>query len=314
MSRRQAGGMTALSASKASHLATTTLSKILELTRLHQSGQTAPASLKSTIAKNLAALRSSIYTLKVEQDSVQSSRRRLLSEDELRTRNEVLEGLSKQYVRLVGLVEGMGVEVEALPETKASPAEGELVDVGRKSQDLNDEDSMLVDSRNSTDDVPLARLEHHNSPASNSARDQLLSRQDNSARYTRYRDDVDEEANVGLGQEEQARMDEEEMRRANQDVAMLQQEMIDQQDDTLEALSKAIQRQRDLSLTISSELELHEGLLEETDAALDRTGARLSKANKSLKHVAKKTRENTSLCMIATIIIFLCILILLIKL
>lgn len=43
-----------------------------------------------------------------------------------------------------------------------------------------------------------------------------------------------------------------------------------EQDDTLDALSAAIQRQRDLSLTISSELELHEGLLEETDAALDR--------------------------------------------
>lgn len=41
------------------------------------------------------------------------------------------------------------------------------------------------------------------------------------------------------------------------------------QDDQLDALAKAIARQRDLSLNISSELELHEDLLEETDRALD---------------------------------------------
>jgi hypothetical protein len=74
-----------------------------------------------------------------------------------------------------------------------------------------------------------------------------------------YRDDPDD-----------ARMDEEEMRKANQDVMLMQRQMIDQQDDTLDQLSAAISRQRDLSLTISSELELHETLLEETDAAVDR--------------------------------------------
>lgn len=41
------------------------------------------------------------------------------------------------------------------------------------------------------------------------------------------------------------------------------------QDETLDALAKAISRQRDLSLHISSELEVHEGLLEETDRAVD---------------------------------------------
>ena len=109
----------------------------------------------------------------------------------------------------------------------------------------------------------------------------------------RYRDEPDS-----------AREDEEEMRRANMDVHVMQKQMIDgkfsycicpgpscrlrglilcqtpflvrsstglkDQDDTLDRLSQAISRQRDLSLTISSELELHEGLIDETDDALDR--------------------------------------------
>lgn len=86
-----------------------------------------------------------------------------------------------------------------------------------------------------------------------------------------------------------AKMDEDEMRRANQDVMQMQRQMMDgkpistpytlmqflrlasnaDQDDQLDALAKAIARQRDLSLNISSELELHEDLLEETDRALD---------------------------------------------
>jgi syntaxin 8 len=46
--------------------------------------------------------------------------------------------------------------------------------------------------------------------------------------------------------------------------------LLTDQDGQLEQLSKAIARQRDLSLTISSELEIHEGLLEETDQALSK--------------------------------------------
>lgn len=89
---------------------------------------------------------------------------------------------------------------------------------------------------------------------------------------------------------ETARMDEDELRRANQDVMQMQQRMMEgeysyfkkipqtklmsltstvDQDDQLDALAKAIARQRDLSLNISSELELHEDLIDETDRALD---------------------------------------------
>lgn len=46
-------------------------------------------------------------------------------------------------------------------------------------------------------------------------------------------------------------------------------EILTDQDDQLDALAKAIARQRDLSLNISSELELHEDLIDETDRALD---------------------------------------------
>lgn len=114
------------------------------------------------------------------------------------------------------------------------------------------------------------------------------------------------------------------------------------QDHTLEQLSAAIQRQRDLSLTISSELELHENLIDETDEALDRlvrrrliqecretvntrltrvscfqfqrTGNRLRRASRSLDTVAKRARDNRSACMLVTLIIVLTILVIVIKL
>lgn len=110
------------------------------------------------------------------------------------------------------------------------------------------------------------------------------------------------------------------------------------QDDQLDALAKAIARQRDLSLNISSELELHEDLIDETDRALDQyvkayttqilptsasanaspvscsTASRLGRASRSLDTVRKKTRENSSLALIGAIIVVLTILVLVVKL
>lgn len=77
-----------------SSLSTRTLSLILELTRSQSLSLPSP-SLPSTITKNLSQLREGLETLEGEGDT-----------------GEVGRGLRGQYERLVGLAEGLGVEVE----------------------------------------------------------------------------------------------------------------------------------------------------------------------------------------------------------
>lgn len=63
------------------------------------------------------------------------------------------------------------------------------------------------------------------------------------------------------------------------------------QDERLHLLSSSIGRQNHLSIQIGSELDLHNELLEDTDHAMDRTTARLSKAKKRLDKVASDAKQ-----------------------
>jgi syntaxin 8 len=64
------------------------------------------------------------------------------------------------------------------------------------------------------------------------------------------------------------------------------------QDVHLDTLSHSITRQRDLSMQINDELDVHTGLLEELDHDLDNTESRLSRANQRLGRVAKGAKEH----------------------
>jgi syntaxin 8 len=64
------------------------------------------------------------------------------------------------------------------------------------------------------------------------------------------------------------------------------------QDLHLDSLSHSITRQRDLSMQINDELDVHTGLLEELDYDLDDTGNRLGRARRQLGRVANGAREH----------------------
>ena len=64
------------------------------------------------------------------------------------------------------------------------------------------------------------------------------------------------------------------------------------QDERLNLLSHSIGRQNHLSIQIGSELDLHHDLLEETDAAMDRTAARLGRARRRLDTVANEAKQH----------------------
>ena len=63
----------------------------------------------------------------------------------------------------------------------------------------------------------------------------------------------------------------------------------------LENLSKSVTRQRDISIQINDELDVHSGLLQELDHDLDNTGGRLSGARKRLERFTRGIKGNGKL-------------------
>lgn len=68
---------------------------------------------------------------------------------------------------------------------------------------------------------------------------------------------------------------------------------MDEQDVHLDRLSHSINRQRDLSIQIGDELEVHTGLLEGLDRDLDGTDSRMRGARRRLDRVARGAKENS---------------------
>ncbi|ORX40636.1 hypothetical protein BD324DRAFT_647555 [Kockovaella imperatae] len=92
-----------------------------------------------------------------------------------------------------------------------------------------------------------------------------------------------------------------------------QQMMMDDQDERLNLLSSSIGRQNHLSVQIGDELDIHHELLEDTDAAMDRTQERLHRAKKRLDKVASDARQHGSTLTIVGLIFILLILIIVFK-
>ncbi|TRM55981.1 hypothetical protein BD626DRAFT_267873 [Schizophyllum amplum] len=92
-----------------------------------------------------------------------------------------------------------------------------------------------------------------------------------------------------------------------------QRQMMDNQDDHLDRLSHSINRQRDLSIQINDELDVHTGLLSELDTDIDRTQTRMSGARRRLDRFAKGAKNNGSTMIIAALILILLVLIIIFK-
>ncbi|KAI0646272.1 hypothetical protein C8Q79DRAFT_1009923 [Trametes meyenii] len=100
---------------------------------------------------------------------------------------------------------------------------------------------------------------------------------------------------------------------SSEEMLLQQRQVMDTQDVHLDELSRSITRQRDISLQINDELDVHTGLLEGLDHDLDRTDSRLTQARRKLDKVAKGVKGNGSTVMIALLILVLLILIIVFK-
>ena len=112
--------------------------------------------------------------------------------------------------------------------------------------------------------------------------------------YTPYTDDPEAGLDPALMLQEQRRM----MDRKYSFVPLLSSPLLKHvawyadQDLHLENLSRSVNRQRDISIQINDELDVHTGLLQELDHDLDRTESRLGGARRQLERVAKGARNN----------------------
>ncbi|KAJ3190334.1 hypothetical protein HDU85_000630 [Gaertneriomyces sp. JEL0708] len=92
----------------------------------------------------------------------------------------------------------------------------------------------------------------------------------------------------------------------------LQQRLMDQQDDHLDALSETLSRQKQIGLMIGDELDLHVDLLDETEERVDGVRARLSRAGRRLEDVVRReggsSKGNTIICILVLILILVIVL------
>ncbi|GAA6059045.1 hypothetical protein JCM10212_001270 [Sporobolomyces blumeae] len=269
--------------SRLSHLSTTILTSVLELQRLHSLSVAAPPALLATLHKNLAQLTAGIDVLdRADASTVDRT---------------LVDGLKAQEQRIFGLVKGLGIEVRE-SEQRAQAASGNgktgrLVDAG------DDDDDAYVDPFQLGEDaVPLQSV---NSPHVSIPTTTTASARDRDPQRAYRELDVMEE-------------DEEAMRRANSEVVQMQQRILEDQDEQLDSLSSAISRQHALSLRVAEELELHSSLLDDTEAAVDRTDVNLRRASSRLDRFAEKAKNTGSTGVIVALIVVLVVLILVFKL
>ncbi|KAI7958055.1 hypothetical protein MJO29_006272 [Puccinia striiformis f. sp. tritici] len=201
--------------------------------------------------------------------------------------DQILVGLRNQYQRIIALLNGsagMKSDIEGLDLSLHSSStdpplreEEPLIDVG---------DHQTLDQSSSSSTLP------NQSIPDSSTIDILPSR-------TRSRKAIEE--------------DEELMRSETEQVQKIQQVLLDDQDKTLDELSNAISRQRDLSLHISSELEVQENLLDEFDHDLDFTSNRLSRTNRKMDNLFRKIAKDGACWTIFGLVAILLFLIVLLK-
>ncbi|MBW0498652.1 hypothetical protein O181_038367 [Austropuccinia psidii MF-1] len=200
--------------------------------------------------------------------------------------DEILLGLRKQYERIVGLVKGVDEMEEEIKDLDFELPSPPLIDVGDNSSSAPE----LIPGKSTT-----SQFSEVFEPASTSSHP------------------VELEMPKGLRSRHTIEEDETLIRSQNEQVKLMQRALIDDQDRTLDQLSDAISRQRDLSLHISSELEVQENLLDELDHNMDFTSNRLTRANRRMDDVFRKIAKDGACWTIFGLVALLLFLIVLLK-
>ncbi|KAG0146292.1 hypothetical protein CROQUDRAFT_657616 [Cronartium quercuum f. sp. fusiforme G11] len=204
--------------------------------------------------------------------------------------DEIIDELRRQYDRIISLSKGVTCLEEDLEGLDLSlPGPSKLIETDETENQIEDEE---------LSEMGPSALEHQPLIGSQSF---LVDMPDKIKPPTR------------LTSRRTIEEDQEIMRNQNEDVQIMQRAMLEDQDRSLDALSNAISRQRDLSLHISSELEVQESLLTDLDENMDFTSNRLNKANRKMNSLFQKMARDGACWTIFGLVVLLLILIILLK-
>ncbi|KAL7408907.1 hypothetical protein BDY24DRAFT_405047 [Mrakia frigida] len=265
-------------------LLSSTLPLILERTRSVSLSLTPSAFTEATIVKNLALVTEGILVLEAQEGGLDG------------TRGEMVEKVRSGRERLLVMMEEdeEGKEKVRMVRERLGPPK-----LPSPPPPPPASSSTSPPSSSSSSSLPLPRLSRTAQP-SDSRINMPTSRSSSSQPY---RDEPT--SNLPSPSDQPYRDDGE--------VMLQQRELMDDQDTRLSALSHSIGRQHHLSLQIGDELEVHQGLLDDTDMALDRTGGNLGRARRRLDGFAESAKNNGSVVAIIVLIVLLAILILVFK-
>eukprot|EP00026_Physarum_polycephalum_P013772 Phypoly_transcript_14212.p1 GENE.Phypoly_transcript_14212~~Phypoly_transcript_14212.p1 ORF type:complete len:250 (+),score=47.31 Phypoly_transcript_14212:106-855(+) len=94
----------------------------------------------------------------------------------------------------------------------------------------------------------------------------------------------------------------------NAQLLHYQKTVMQQQDDHIDILSASIVRQKEIAVTINTELDVHTRLLDDLDSKTDKTAYGIQAANKRISRVAENSKVGGMWCVIILLIIFIIVL------
>lgn len=100
---------------------------------------------------------------------------------------------------------------------------------------------------------------------------------------------------------------------SNTQIHAYHRDILDQQDQQLDALGVSIARQRELSMQIGDELDDQVAMLDDVDEQVDRHQGRLDRARRQVGKISRSANDNKQLVAILILIIILILLIALLK-
>ncbi|KAK9477225.1 hypothetical protein V1514DRAFT_334559 [Lipomyces japonicus] len=266
-------------------LADTTLVSVLEHNRLKSLELAPSTSEEAEIQRNLISLRDGIAALEREQSAAESDLE-VKSSRSLRSNEDTLIRLQKQFDRLLSLLQEGGAD-RIISRVTANTSNGEIY----KNDAYRSSRSLLLNN-NSSSSSPRPKI----------------------SKTVRFSENlIDVQSNVDESDPLSESAYNARNSATNQEAFLQHQQIMRQQDESLDRLSESISRQRELSIQIGEELDSHVELLGEVDRLVDWGQHRLDGARKRLDKVSRKAKENGSLVTIIILIIVLFLLIILLS-
>lgn len=249
------------------------------------------------ISRSLDQFRDGLEALEKEQQQLEEAG----DEDGALTIGDNLPGLQQQYKDLQSQFHGFSSPTTE--STLTHPNDPTL------ASDFAHANSMSKDAPSSS--LRPKGVQRGNSktvrfsdnPSSSNGRDPDLEAQLFGSRYTDnpsddsagYRDEIDSQ-----------NMD-------NTQIHAYHQQILDQQDEQLDALGASISRQRELSMQIGDELDDQVAMLDDVDVVVDRHQGRLDRAKRRVDKIARTAGDNKQMVAIILLIIILVLLIAILK-